>query len=108
MKRRKLLSLSTGLLAAPSLPSAANRPMCGGKPDLPRIFGKIQWVTSFPDFKVQIVTSFADLHVQEVASFPDAPGKWQIVNSFPDFKIQLVDSFPDFKIKWVKNFPGVQ
>ena len=75
--------------------------------DLPRIYGKIQIVESFPDYKVQVVTSFPDLKVQRVTSFPDAPGKWQFVTSFPDFKIQIVESFPDFKIQYVESFPGV-
>ncbi len=74
--------------------------------DVSKIYGKIQIVKSFPDYKVQVVDSFPDLKVQVVSSFPDKPGKWQMVNSFPDFKIQLVDSFPDFKIKYVSSFPG--
>jgi hypothetical protein len=80
----------------------------GSSVDVSKIFGKIQIVTSFPDYKVQVVDSFPDLKVQVVNSFPDKPGKWQMVNSFPDFKIQLVDSFPDFKIKYVSSFPGKQ
>jgi len=74
--------------------------------DVSKIYGKIQIVKSFPDYKVQVVDSFPDLKVQVVTSFPDKPGKWQMVKSFPDFKIQLVDSFPDFKIKYVSSFPG--
>ncbi len=76
--------------------------------DVAAIHGRIQFVTSFPDYKVEIVSSFADLHVQQVTSFPDAPGKWLIVDSFPDYKIQIVDSFPDFTIKYVDSFPGPQ
>ncbi len=76
-------------------------------PDLSKLFGKIQWVESFPDFKVQVVHSFPDLKVELVTSFPDKVGKWQIVDSFPDFKIQKVDSFPDFKIQFVESFPGI-
>lgn len=72
-----------------------------------KVHGKIQFVTSFPDYKVQVVSSFPDLKVQKVASFPDAVGKWQIVESFPDFKIQIVESFPDFKIQYVESFPGL-
>lgn len=72
-----------------------------------KVYGKIQLVTSFPDYKVQVVSSFPDLKVQKVASFPDAVGKWQIVESFPDFKIQIVESFPDFKIQYVESFPGL-
>ena len=74
--------------------------------DVSKIYGKIQIVKSFPDYKVQVVDSFPDLRVQVVNSFPDKSGKWQMVNSFPDFKIQIVDSFPDFKIKYVSSFPG--
>src|SRR4051812_16766810 len=58
-----------------------------------KVHGRIQYVTSFPDYKVQAVTSFPDLRVQIVTSFPDKPGMWQIVDSFPDYKIQLVNSF---------------
>jgi hypothetical protein len=110
MDRRRAFRFS---LLAPSLilPTgafAANRPLCHGKPDLAKIFGKIELVDSFPDFKVQVVDSFADLHVQCVSSFPDKPGKWKIVTSFPDFKVQVVTSFPDFKIKYVDSFPGVR
>ena len=76
------------------------------KPDVKKIYGKIQFVTSFPDYKVQVVDSFPDLKVQKVQSFPNKPGKWQIVDSFPDYKIQIVESFPDFKIKYVTSFPG--
>ncbi len=70
------------------------------------LYGKVQFVTSFPDFKVKYVTSFPDLKVQFVTSFPDSCGKWQVVESFPDFKVQIVDSFPDFTIEVVDSFPG--
>ncbi len=76
--------------------------------DVAAVRGRIQIVTSFPDYKVKIVESFADLHVQVVESFPDKPGRWQVVESFPDYKIQFVDSFPDFTIKYVESFPGPQ
>ncbi|HKP02472.1 MAG TPA: hypothetical protein VJU77_03835 [Chthoniobacterales bacterium] len=71
-----------------------------------KVHGRIQYVTSFPDYKVQAVTSFPDLRVQIVTSFPDKPGMWQIVDSFPDYKIQMVNSFPDFTIQYVESFPG--
>ena len=71
-----------------------------------KIHGRIQYVSSFPDYKVQAVTSFPDLRVQIVESFPDKPGQWQIVTSFPDYKIQMVDSFPDFTVQFVTSFPG--
>ncbi len=53
------------------------------KADVSKIYGKIMFVDSFPDYKVQIV------------------------NSFPDYKIQIANSFPDFTVQYVKSFPGV-
>ena len=34
------------------------------------IYGKIQCVNAFPDYKVEVVKSFPDLKVQIVDSFP--------------------------------------
>ncbi len=76
------------------------------KVDVSKVYGRIQFVTSFPDYKVQVVKSFPDLKVEIVKSFASSAGKWQIVDSFPDYKIQLVESFPDFKIEYVNSFPG--
>ncbi len=72
-----------------------------------KMYGKIQFVESFPDIKVQIVNSFPDLKVKVVNSFPDDCGEWQIVESFPDTKIQIVESFPDVKVQYVESFPGL-
>ena len=71
-----------------------------------KLYGKVQFVESFPDFKIKIVEDFPDLRVQIVQSFPDNCGKWQVVEEFPDFKVQIVESFPDFKIQYVESFPG--
>ncbi len=71
-----------------------------------KLYGKIQFVTSFADIKVQVVESFPDLKVKIVDAFPDGCGKWQIVTSFPDLKVQIVESFADIKIKFVDSFPG--
>jgi hypothetical protein len=101
LRRFALFSFSALSLA---LPASAGRQRSAG--EVARVYGKIQFVTSFPDYQVQVVGSFPDLKVQRVAAFPDAPGKWQIVESFPDFKIQIVESFPDFKIQYVESFPG--
>ena len=76
------------------------------KVDVSKIYGRIQYVQSFPDYKVQAVTSFPDLKVEIVESFPNSPGKWEIVTSFPDYKIEMVNSFPDFTIEYVTSFPG--
>ncbi|MBS4035987.1 MAG: hypothetical protein KGZ85_16105 [Ignavibacterium sp.] len=72
-----------------------------------KLYGKIQFVTSFPDIKIKVVESFPDLKVKIVDAFPDDCGEWQIVNSFPDLKVQIVESFPDIKIKFVEAFPGL-
>jgi hypothetical protein len=71
-----------------------------------KLYGKVQYVESFPDIKIQFVNSFPDLKVQFVESFPDQCGKWQVVTSFPDFKVQVVESFPDLKVQVVNSFPG--
>jgi hypothetical protein len=73
-----------------------------GKP----LYGKVQVVKSFPDFRVQRVSSFPDLKVEVVKAFPDKCGKWMWVNSFPDFTIEYVEGFPDFTIEFVESFPG--
>ena len=73
-----------------------------------KLWGKVQFVNSFPDIKIQYVESFPDLKVKFVNSFPDKCGLWQTVESFPDIKVQVVNSFPDIKIKVVESFPGVE
>ena len=55
-----------------------------------KLYGKVQFVTSFPDIKIQYVTSFPDIKVKNVTSFPDDCGEWQTVTSFQDFKVQVV------------------
>ena len=72
-----------------------------------KLWGRVQVVDSFPDFKVQVVEHFPDLNVQKVERFPDQIGLWQFVDKFPDFTIQYVDSFPDFTIQFVEHFPGL-
>jgi hypothetical protein len=72
-----------------------------------KLYGKIQFVTSFPDVRVRVVSSFPDLKVKHVDSFARRCGEWQIVTSFPDTKIQIVESFPDIKIQYVSSFPGL-
>lgn len=72
-----------------------------------KLYGKVQFVNSFPDIKIEYVNSFPDIKVKFVNSFPDDCGEWQIVNSFPDFKVQVVTSFPDLEVKKVTSFPGM-
>ena len=77
-----------------------------GTPAKCDLYGKIEFVDSFPDVKIQEVDSFPDIQVEMVDSFPDSPGQWQEVDSFPDYKVQMVDSFPDYKVEFVDSFPG--
>jgi hypothetical protein len=72
-----------------------------------QLYGKIQFVESFPDLTVQVVESFPDLKVKIVNSFANDCGEWQIVDSFPDVKVKIVESFADIKIKFVESFPGI-
>ena len=46
------------------------------------LYGKVQIVDSFGDFKIEVVDSFPDIKVQKVDSFADECGKWEIVASF--------------------------
>ena len=71
-----------------------------------RLYGKVQFVSAFPDIKIQYVDSFPDLKVKMVSAFPDSCGEWQEVDAFPDFKVQVVSAFPDIKVKRVSSFPG--
>lgn len=84
-----------------------------GKVDYPacelngiKLYGKVKFVTSFPDIKIKFVESFPDIKVKIVDNFPNNCGEWQIVENFPDFTVQVVESFPDIKVKIVSNFPG--
>ncbi len=72
-----------------------------------KLYGKVMFVTSFPDIKIQYVDNFPDIKVKFVSNFPDDCGEWQTVDNFPDFKVQVVTSFPDIKVKKVDNFPGM-
>ncbi|MDC0231006.1 hypothetical protein OAK19_03500 [Aureispira] len=72
-----------------------------------QLYGKVEFVTSFPDIKIEYVSSFPDIKVKFVSSFPDDCGEWQEVSSFPDFKVQIVTSFPDLKVEKVTSFPGM-
>jgi hypothetical protein len=40
------------------------------KVDVGKVHGRIQFVTSFPDYKVEMVNSFPDFTIQYVKSFP--------------------------------------
>lgn len=69
-----------------------------------KLWGKVQYVDVFPDFKVK-VSPFPDLNVEE-AYFGLKCGQWQIVTAFPDFTVQKVTMFEDFDIAY-SPFPGI-
>jgi hypothetical protein len=72
-----------------------------------KLWGKVKFVTAFPDIKIQYVENFPDIKVKFVTAFADKCGLWQVVENFPDIKVQVVTAFPDIKVKVVENFPGV-
>jgi len=77
-----------------------------GKVDVSKIYGRIEYVDAFADYKIEVVDAFPDLSVEEVNAFADSSGEWEIVQSNPDFTIQKVDAFGDFKVEYVDSFPG--
>ncbi|MSR18092.1 MAG: hypothetical protein EXS00_02810 [Phycisphaerales bacterium] len=89
---------------AAGLPAATS----ASKPDVSKIFGRIQYVTAFPDYRVEVVSALEDLRVQEVTALPNSAGRWQIVTSLPDFRIQKVKALGDFKIRYVTALPGTR
>jgi hypothetical protein len=97
-----LVAAATLALGPATASAKISKCTLNGKP----LYGKVQVVKSFPDFRVQRVESFPDLKVEVVKSFPDKCGKWMWVNSFPDFTIEYVEGFPDFTIEFVESFPG--
>jgi hypothetical protein len=102
VKKGHVMNIKIGYIAAAAiLFSASARSV-----DVSKIYGNIQVVDAFPDYKVKVVSAFADLDVQVVNAFADAPGKWKMVNASSDYKIQFVDAFHDFTIKYVTAFPG--
>ena len=92
-----LAAVGVGLLGA-AQPAMAT--------DVSQLYGKVEVVEHFGDYKVKVVESFPDLRVKKVDHFADSPGEWEMVDHFGDFTIEFVDHFPDFTIKWVDHFPG--
>jgi hypothetical protein len=71
------------------------------------LYGKVQVVNSFADFKVEVVTSFEDLKVEKVITTAFKCGQWEFVNTQPDFTIEYVTIAADFKIRFDNSFPGI-
>ena len=93
-------------LILPAFPACAGNVRANCTLEGKVLYGRVQVVEAFPDFRVQVVNAFPDLKVQKVNAFPDRCGRWQFVDSFPDFRIQFVNAFPDLRIQYVDAFPG--
>ena len=106
--QKSLARLPFMVLVAVALMQFCGATTAPAKPDLSKIYGKIQYVTAFADYKVEVVTALEDLRVQEVTALPNSVGKWQIVTALPDFKIQKVTALADFKIRFVTALPGTR
>lgn len=72
-----------------------------------KLYGKVEFVSSYADIKIQYVSSYGDIKVKMVDSYPNECGKWQSVSSYGDFKVQVVDSYPDIKVQLVDSYPGM-
>ena len=99
---RTILASLAALLCGAAAPPAPPR----SQVDVAKIYGRIQFVDAFADYRVEVVDAFPDLKVQRVSAFADSAGEWEIVTAFPDFKIQKVTAFGDFKVQFVTSFPG--
>jgi hypothetical protein len=91
--------------AAPETVAMCGRILCNCTLHGIPLYGKVKFVTAFPDFKIR-ETSFPDLKVKTVTAFADSCGKWQEVTAFEDFSVQVVTAFEDFQIQY-SDFPGV-
>ena len=96
--------LAMGFAPAPSFASGIGKD-CTYKGK--KLYGKVQVVDAFPDFRVSPVSVFPDLKVQRVDAFANSCGRWQFVDAFPDFRVQFVDGIADFSIQYVDTFPGI-
>lgn len=104
MKKFLIVILSLFLLSF-----AADKPItpdckCKGIP----LYGRVQFVDAFEDFRIQFVDVFPDIKVRFVDYNPSKCGEWRIVTTHPDFKVKIVDRSPDFKVRQVDAFPGIK
>lgn len=72
-----------------------------------RLYGKVKYVTAFPDVKVKVVTALPDLKVERVSALASRCGEWEEVTSGSTaLEVELVNSFADLEIEYVTAFPG--
>ncbi|MFO0600589.1 MAG: hypothetical protein U0228_35100 [Myxococcaceae bacterium] len=73
-----------------------------------KLYGKVQYVDSFPDVKIREVTALPDLKVLKVSALPSRCGEWEEVTSFPVLRVKVVTSLEDLQVEYVTSFPGIQ
>ncbi|MCX7987153.1 MAG: hypothetical protein N2662_09470 [Bacteroidales bacterium] len=106
---RYLTNLPIIFLSMLSLAFAADNPITSDcKCEGITLYGRVQFVDNFADFKIKFVENFPDIKVKFVDYKPSKCGEWQVVTTFPDFKVKIVDQFPDFKVRIVDSFPGIK
>jgi len=93
--QKKLLAV----LLAFSLLNVTSEPLDG---QTTRPYGRIQFVSSFPDYRVRIVELNGDYRVRIIHSTAYHEGLWEIVNRFADYRIQLVETGEDFTVEFIK------
>ncbi len=71
------------------------------------LYGRVQVVNAFADFRVEVVPFSADLKVQAIDRMPMYCGEWQFVDSTPDFTIEYVPFSADLQIEFVDALPGM-
>lgn len=57
--------------------------------DVSKVYGRIQIVDSFPDYRVQIVNAHEHLRVQEVTAFANRPGNGKLLIIFLILRLKL-------------------
>src|SRR5262245_8432759 len=70
-----------------------------------KLYGKIEFVDSFPDLKIREVTALPDFKVEMVSSLPSRCGEWQEVTSLPTLRVKRVTAFEDLEVEFVTAFP---
>lgn len=72
-----------------------------------KLYGKVQVVDAFPDFRVRVVSAFPDLKVQRSTLLPVPAVAGNGWTPFPISKSSSSNAFSDFDIQYVDAFPGI-
>lgn len=72
-----------------------------------KLYGRIQFVDTFPDIRIRIVTSKPNLRVVKKQSNAIQCGEWQIVNFAPSIRIMIDQKHGEIDVQYVDFSPGV-